>query len=219
MLSWILAFTLSIVVDDLTSRVSCESWLMVCVPLQRQILRQKLCCSWRRWECQVDQWVDQSVWKLQMHLKKETYLGFAWNTCEIPMTPQLWVWYSHRYEFPKPYPYPLMSLVPWYGFICFYFCISSISALMLTCYNAWYWHDALHLVMPRRWTSDLWLDQSLGWPGQCILHTLQYMSQSFSLSKVSLVPYPLSLFLICILYFVICFWAVSQMSADTLDTC
>ena len=162
---------------------------------------------------------DQSVWKLQMHLKKETYLDFAWNTCEIPMTPQLWVWYSHRYEFPKPYPYPLMSLVPWYGFICFYFCISSISTLMLTCYNAWYWHDALHLVMPRRWTSDLWLDQSLGWPGQCLLHTLQYMSQSFSLSKVSLVPYPLSLFLTCILYFVICFWAVSQMSADTLDTC
>ena len=32
----------------------------------------------------------------------------------------------------------VMSLVPWYGFICFYFCISSISALTLTYYNAWY---------------------------------------------------------------------------------
>ena len=58
----------------------------------------------------------------------------------------------------------------------------------------------IYSVTPRRWTSDLWLGQSLGWPGQCLSHVLQCMSQSFSLSKASLVPCPLSFFLICILY-------------------
>ena len=76
-----------------------------------------------------------------------------------------------------------MSLVPWYSFMGFYFCISSISTSTLTYYDAWYQHDTLcelheplqsltlnaqvfishntfYVVTPRRWTSDLWLSQS-----------------------------------------------------------
>ena len=70
----------------------------------------------------------------------------------------------------------MMSLVLWYGSICFYFQISSISALTLTYYDAQYQHDALHelheplqlltlnarffaksllLAMPRIQTNDL----------------------------------------------------------------
>ena len=71
----------------------------------------------------------------------------------------------------------LMSLVLWHDSIPFYFCIFSISVLMLTYYDAWYRCDASHeptqsrvlnaqfllsfyclwrlyLVMPRRWTND-----------------------------------------------------------------
>ena len=76
----------------------------------------------------------------------------------------------------------------------------------------------LYLVMPRRWTGDQWLSWSLRWPGQCLLCPLQHMSQSFSLSKVSLVLHHLPFFLICILYFVICFQTVSQILADAPGT-
>ena len=83
----------------------------------------------------------------------------------------------------------------------------------LSLYCSW----CLYLVMPRRQTSDQWLGQSLGQPGQCLSCPLQHMSQSFFLSKASLVQYLLSFSLVCILYFVICFWAVSQTSANALS--
>ena len=37
----------------------------------------------------------------------------------------------------------MMGLVPWYGCICFYFCISSISATTLTYYDVQYQHITL----------------------------------------------------------------------------
>ena len=136
----------------------------------------------------------------------------------------------------------VMSLVLWYGSICFYFCIlvfplwrwltmmhgtnamphvscTSLRdhlCLMLNFLLSFYcsWH--LYLVTPRRWTSDQQLSWSLGQPGQCSLYPPQQMSQSFSLSKASLVSCPLSFFLVCILYFVIWFQTVSWTLADIL---
>ena len=49
----------------------------------------------------------------------------------------------------------LMSLVPWYGSIHFYFWIYSISALMLTYYDAEYQHDALHELHEPSWSLAL----------------------------------------------------------------
>ena len=70
------------------------------------------------------------------------------------------------------------------------------SHLMLDFLLSLYCSQHLYLVTSRRWTSDQQLSQSLGWPRQCSLHPPQHMSQSFSLSKVSLVQCPLSFFLV-----------------------
>ena len=71
--------------------------------------------------------------------------------------------------------------------------------------------QCLYLVTPRRWKNDLWLGWSLGWldNAYCALHN-KCLSH-LTLSKASLVLHPLSFFFICILYFVIYFWTVSQM--------
>ena len=83
----------------------------------------------------------------------------------------------------------------------------------LSLYCSW----CLYSVTSRRWTNDHQFSQSLEQAGQCSSHPPQNMSQSFYLSKVGLVQCPLSFFFVCILYFVIWFKAVSQMSADTLS--
>ena len=49
----------------------------------------------------------------------------------------------------------VMSLVPWYDSIPFYFCIFSISALMLTYYDAWYQHNASHKLCEPTWSLML----------------------------------------------------------------
>ena len=87
---------------------------------------------------------------------------------------------------------------------------------MLKFLLSFYYLQCLYLVAPRRQTNNQQLSWSLGWPGQCSLCPLQHMSQSFYLSMASLVQCPLSLFFVCILYFVICFQAVSQTSTNTL---
>ena len=151
---------------------------------------------------------------------------------------KVWVW-----AWGKVWVQASMSLILWYDSLTFYFRIFSISALMLTYYDAQYWHDASHKlreptwscmcnawlllslyclwhlysVMPRRWTND----HQLGWfseqAGQCSLHPPQHLSHSFYLLKVSLVPCPSLFSFVGILYFVISFWAVSQLSANTIS--
>ena len=49
----------------------------------------------------------------------------------------------------------MMSLVLWYGSICFYFCIFSISTLMLTYYDVWYQCNASHELHKPSWSLAL----------------------------------------------------------------
>ena len=88
-----------------------------------------------------------------------------------------------------------MILISWYDSIPFYFHIVSISALMLTYYDAWNWCDTSHKlheptrshllnawfplslycswclysVMSRRWTNDHQLGRSSMWAGQTLI--------------------------------------------------
>ena len=108
---------------------------------------------------QVQQWVDNAIKNLlpQMHglsiLTKESALSRTWNITEFQDTI-----HSINKNFDIALQAQdtalsvtntrssiivlLMSLASWYDSIPFYFCIFSISALMLTYYYAWNQHNA-----------------------------------------------------------------------------
>ena len=73
----------------------------------------------------------------------------------------------------------------------------------------------LYSVMSRRWTNDQWLGRSLKQAGQTLIApSARHVSVVLPFEGESSTA-PLTIFLACILYFVICFWVVSRPSADT----
>ena len=73
----------------------------------------------------------------------------------------------------------------------------------------------LYSVTSRRWTNDQWLGWSLKQAGQTLIApSATHVSVVLPLKGKSSTP-PLTIFLACILYFVICFRVVSQPSTDT----
>ena len=72
----------------------------------------------------------------------------------------------------------------------------------------------LYLVTSRRWTNDQWLGRSSKQAGQTlIMLSATHVSVDLPFEGESSTA-PLTVFLACILYFVICFRVVSRSSAD-----
>ena len=137
-----------------------------------------------------------------------------------------WAWYHGRTQYPSIFAFLVFLLWRWLTMmhgtnatlhascvsprdrVCAQ-CSIFVKSLLLYCSRC------LYSVTSRRGSNDQWLGRSLKQAGQTLIAP--------SATHVSVVlPFkgksstaPLAVFLACILYFVICFWVVSRLSANT----